>query len=93
MNSSFLVIACILFILAYFVGVKKKTWLLSGYNQQRVKNKDKLSKLVGTYNFIMGILFLGGSLINHPDIEILVPILIIGYLVLIGYVNTKMVEK
>lgn len=41
----------------------------------------------------MGILFLGGSLINHPDVEILVPILVIGYLVLIGYVNTKMVEK
>ncbi|SIQ73619.1 DUF3784 domain-containing protein [Priestia flexa] len=75
-----------------FIGVKKQTWLLSGYNQQRVRDKDKLARLVGAYNFIMGMMMLGGAFISHPDVQILFPILIIGYLVLLGYVNTKMVE-
>jgi Domain of unknown function (DUF3784) len=75
-----------------FIGVKKQTWLLSGYNQQRVQDKDKLASLVGSYNFIMGTVMLGGAFISHPDVQILIPILLIGYVVLIGFANTKMVE-
>lgn len=92
MNQHFIIIAAILFVLAYFIGFKKQTWLLSGYNQQRVRDKDKLARLVGAYNFIMGMMMLGGAFISHPDVQMLFPILIIGYLVLLGYVNTKMVE-
>lgn len=92
MNQHLLFISIILLVLAYLVGVKKKIWLLSGYNQRRVKDKDKLANLVGNYNFIMGIVMLGAAFIDHPDTIVLIPILVIGYVVLIGYVNTKMVE-
>ncbi|MBS4190299.1 DUF3784 domain-containing protein [Bacillus sp. FJAT-49705] len=92
MNQHFIIISIILFILAYLVGVRKQTWLLSGYNQKRVKDQDKLAKLVGSFNFAMGIVMLGGAFIDHPDTQVLIPILIIGYVILLGYVNTRMVE-
>ena len=92
MNQSFIIIAIILFILAYLVGVKKQTRLLSGFNEQQVRDKDKLASLVGSFNLIMGIVMVGGAFIKHPDAQALIPIVIIGYVILIAYVNTKMVE-
>ncbi|MFT4415167.1 DUF3784 domain-containing protein [Fredinandcohnia humi] len=92
MNQVFIITAIILLVLAYFVGVKKQTWLLSGYNQKRVKNKDKLAKLVGTYSLIMGIVMFIGAFIGHPDTQVLFPVMVIGYVILLGYVNTRMVE-
>ncbi|MBX9975295.1 DUF3784 domain-containing protein [Cytobacillus firmus] len=92
MNQHFIVIGLILLILGYLIGVKKQTWLLSGFNQQRVSDKDKLAKLVGVYNTVMGLLLIGGGFINHPDAQILFPILLVGYVILLGYVNIKMVK-
>ncbi|MEC1645876.1 DUF3784 domain-containing protein [Bacillus halotolerans] len=92
MSQHLIIIAIILFILAYLVGVKKQTWLLTGYNQKRVKDQDKLAKLVGSYNLVMGMIMLGGAFIDHPDTQVLIPILVIGYVILLGYVNTRMVE-
>lgn len=92
MNQPLVVISIILFVLAYFIGIKKQTWLLSGFNQKRVEDQEKLANLVGTYNLIMGTIILGAAFIDHPDTELLVPILVIGYVILLGYVNTKMVK-
>ncbi|WP_456275121.1 DUF3784 domain-containing protein [Bacillus sp. AK128] len=92
MDQAFIATTLILLTLAYFVGVKKQTWLLSGFNQKRVREQEKLSKIVGTYNLIMGIAMFIGIFIDHPDRQVLFPILVIGYVILIGYVNTKMVE-
>lgn len=92
MNHSFIIIAIILFILAYLIGVRKQTWLLSGFNEQQVRDKDKLASLVGSFNLIMGMVMVGGALIKHPDAQALIPIAVIGYVILIAYVNTKMVD-
>ncbi|MEC0668453.1 DUF3784 domain-containing protein [Priestia flexa] len=92
MNQVFIITAIILFVLAFLVGVKKQTWLLSGYNQSRVKDKDKLAKIVGSYSLIMGFVMLVGAFIDHPDTQILFPIMVIGYVIILGYVNTRMVE-
>ena len=92
MNHSFIIIAIILFILAYLIGVRKQTWLLSGFNEQQVRDKDKLASLVGSFNLIMGMVMVGGAFIKHPDAQALIPILVIGYVILIAYVNTKMVD-
>lgn len=92
MSQHLIMLAIILFILAYLVGVKKQTWLLSGFNQKRVKDQDKLAKLVGSYNLVMGMVMVGGAFIDHPDTRVLIPILVIGYVILLGYVNTRMVE-
>ena len=92
MNHSFIIIAIILFILAYLIGVRKQTWLLSGFNEQQVRDKDKLASLVGSFNLIMGMVMVGGAFIKHPDAQGLIPIVVIGYVILIAYVNTKMVD-
>lgn len=92
MNQSFIIIAMILFVFAYLIGVKKQTWLLSGFNEQQVRDKDKLASLVGSFNLIMGMVMVGGAFIKHPDAQALIPILVIGYVILIAYVNTKMVD-
>ena len=68
------------------------TRLLSGFNEQQVRDKDKLASLVGSFNLIMGMVMVGGAFIKHPDAQALIPILVIGYVILIAYVNTKMVD-
>ncbi|MGE7921305.1 DUF3784 domain-containing protein [Viridibacillus sp. NPDC093762] len=39
--------------LGFCVGVKKMTWLLSGFNEKRVKDKTKLAHLVGGTEIIL----------------------------------------
>jgi hypothetical protein len=92
MNHSFIIIAIILFILAYLIGVRKQTWLLSGFNEKYVRDKKKLSSIVGSFNLIMGMVMVGGAFIKHPDAQALIPILVIGHMVLIAYVNMRMIE-
>ena len=92
MNHSFIIIAIILFILAYLIGVRKQTWLLSGFNEKYVRDKKKLSSIVGSFNLIMGMVMVGGAFIKHPDAQALIPILVIGHKVLIAYVNMRMIE-
>jgi Domain of unknown function (DUF3784) len=92
MNHSFIIIAIILFILAYLIGVRKQTWLLSGFNEKHVRDKKKLSSIVGSFNLIMGMVMVGGAFIKHPDAQALIPILVIGHMVLIAYVNMRMIE-
>ncbi|RDW17293.1 DUF3784 domain-containing protein [Oceanobacillus chungangensis] len=93
MNQPLMIAAIVLLIFAFLIGVKKQTWILSGFNQARVKEQDKLAKLVGFYSLIIGIVMLIGGFINYPNSEkVLFPIMLIGYVILIGYVNTKMVE-
>jgi uncharacterized membrane protein len=93
MNQLLIITAIILFVLAFLIGVKKQTWILSGFNQQRVKDQDKLAKIVGFYNLLIGIVMLAGGFINYPNSEeVLFPVMLIGYVILLGYVNTRMVE-
>lgn len=93
MNQPLIIASIILFLMAFSVGVLKQTWLLSGFNEQRVKDKDKLAKLVGSYSLLIGIIMLAGGFINYPNSEkVLFPIMLIGYLIIIVYVNSRMVE-
>lgn len=93
MNQPLLVAAIVLFVLAFLIGIKKQTWILSGFNQKRVKEQDKLAKIVGFYSLLIGIIMLIGGFVNYPNSEkVLFAIMLIGYVILLGYVNTKMVE-
>ncbi|WP_240378014.1 DUF3784 domain-containing protein [Bacillus piscicola] len=93
MNQLLIIAAIVLFVIAYLIGVKKQTWILSGFNQNRVKEQDKLAKIVGSYSLLIGLVMLAGGLINYPSSEkILFAVMVIGYLILLGYVNTRMVE-
>ncbi|WJH35908.1 DUF3784 domain-containing protein [Paenibacillus sp. CC-CFT747] len=65
MNMDLLFLAVVLIVLAYVVGIKKQTWLLSGYNRKRVRDQDKLAKLAGSYNLIAGLVLLGSAFLDH----------------------------
>lgn len=93
MSEPLVIVGVLLLVFGFFIGIKKQTWLLSGFNYRRVKDQDKLAKLVGTYNLAIGAVMLVAGLINYtPSEKILFAILVIGYVILLGYVNTQMVE-
>lgn len=85
-------LALISFTLSYLIGVKQYTGLLSGFNEKRVKDKVKLSKIVGLYNLAAGVIATVGSVFTTPDTQIIFPIVIIGHVILVAYVNTNMVH-
>ncbi|OXM16358.1 DUF3784 domain-containing protein [Paenibacillus herberti] len=93
MTPHLIFLGVVFLVLAHLVGVQKKTWLLSGFNQHRVRDKEKLAKLAGSYNFIVGIAMIVAGLIDNPDAEVVLPISIVGFVILLGYVNTRMVDR
>ncbi len=92
MNYELIILGGIFLILGFLIGIKKQTWLLSGFNEKRVADKNKLSILLGGYNGIMSILFLAAGVTSFQYTQILFTILIIGFVGLIVFVNVKMVE-
>ena len=91
-SPSLFILAIISFALAYFIGVKQYTWLLSGFNERRVPDKVKLSKIVGLYNLIAGVIATIGSVFTTPNVTIVIPITLIGHFIIAAYVNTRMVQ-
>lgn len=77
-SPTLFIVAIISFALAYFIGVKQYTWLLSGFNERRVPDKVKLSKIVGLYNLIAGVIATIGSVFTTPNVTIVIPITLIG---------------
>ncbi|WIG40050.1 DUF3784 domain-containing protein [Bacillus toyonensis] len=91
-SPSLFIVAILSFALAYFIGVKLYTWLLSGFNERRVPDKVKLSKIVGLYNLVAGVIATIGSVFTTPNVTIVIPIIIIGHFIIAAYVNTRMVQ-
>ncbi|AXK19374.1 DUF3784 domain-containing protein [Bacillus sp. COPE52] len=89
---SLFILAIISFALAYFIGVKQYTWLLSGFNERRVLDKVKLSKIVGLYNLFAGVIATIGSVFTTPNVKIIVPIILIGHFIIAIHVNTRMIH-
>ncbi|HEF5707717.1 TPA: DUF3784 domain-containing protein [Bacillus cereus] len=91
-SPTLFIVAIISFALAYFIGVKQYTWLLSGFNERRVPDKVKLSKIVGLYNLIAGVIATIGSVFTTPNVTIVIPITLIGQFIIAAYLNTRMVQ-
>ncbi|WP_439022013.1 DUF3784 domain-containing protein [Bacillus thuringiensis] len=91
-SPSLFIVAIVSFTLAYFIGVKQYTWLLSGFNERRVPDKVKLSRIVGLYNLIAGVIATIGSVFTTPNVTIVTPIIVIGHVIIAVYVNTRMVQ-
>lgn len=68
------------------------TWLLTGFNERRVKDKDRLGSIVGLYNLCIGMVFLLGTFINLINLRFAMIFMVVGYMLLILYVNKNMVE-
>lgn len=43
-NYLLIVIALLFFVVAYFVGIKKQTWMLAGFNEARIRDKDRIGQ-------------------------------------------------
>ena len=91
-SPSLFILAIISFALAYFIGVKQYTWLLSGFNERLIRDKVKLSKIVGLYNVSAGVIATIGSVFTTPNVKIVIPIIVIGHVIIAAYVNTRMVQ-
>ncbi|MFZ3580303.1 DUF3784 domain-containing protein [Virgibacillus sp. DJP39] len=67
MDYGLLIIGIALLVVAYLVAVKKQTWLLAGFNEKAIKNKDLLGKVTGGVFFLpLGLLVVMSSLIEYP---------------------------
>lgn len=55
-------------------------------------DKVKLSKIVGLYNLVAGVIATIGSVFTTPNVTIVIPIIIIGHFIIAAYVNTRMVQ-
>lgn len=92
-NTPLLIIGLIFLILGFLVGVKKMTWLLSGFNEKRVKDKKKLSLIVGVTEMILGLILIILGILNfqYTDYAVLSSVAI--SIILVIYVNATMVDK
>ncbi|MGE8036603.1 DUF3784 domain-containing protein [Lysinibacillus sp. KCTC 33748] len=51
-----IVLALIFVIMGYLTHIKKKLWLIAGYQEESfLGDKDKLAKLFGLFSYIVGI--------------------------------------
>jgi hypothetical protein len=92
MDFKVMVLGVVFLVLAYLVGVKKQTYWLTGFNQHRVRDKQKLGSIVGSYSFAIAVVLILSGFVRILPLEILMPLIVVGYLLLIVYVNAKMVE-
>lgn len=72
--------------------------MLNGFNQHSVRNKDKLSLIIGAYTFFVGSLLVILSFVfldtgTEETIGIVLRLIALGYLLLAVYVDTNMVDK
>lgn len=66
MDYGLLIIGIALLFISYLVAVKKQTWLLAGFNEKNIKNKDLLGKVTGGVFFLpLGLLLVIHSFIDY----------------------------
>ncbi|MGZ9792449.1 DUF3784 domain-containing protein [Bacillus atrophaeus] len=92
-NYLLTIISLLFFWIAYYVGIKKQTWILAGFNEARIRDKDRLARIAGCFFLNSSLFILLNSFIAFPGQEQLIPPLILAYGAgVIIYVNKKLVE-
>ncbi|MBU8768721.1 DUF3784 domain-containing protein [Cytobacillus oceanisediminis] len=92
MDLNLIIFGILFLVLGYLIGVKKQTWLLSGFNEKRVKNKKKLAHLVGGTLAFLSIILIIGGIIGWLTPEYFMIFVVAVMLGLIFYVNIMLVE-
>lgn len=92
MDLNLIIFGILFLVLGYLIGVKKQTWLLSGFNEKRVKNKKKLAHLVGGTLAFLSIILIIGGVIGWLTPEYFMIFVVAVMLGLIFYVNIMLVE-
>lgn len=92
MTKELIILGSFLLLSGYLIGIKKAVWILAGYNEKRIADKDKLAKIVGlTYAILGGILLLAG-IIGFPFAEPLAIAALAVIIIQIIYIQIKMVK-
>lgn len=92
MTKELIILGSFLLLSGYLIAIKKAVWILAGYNEKRIADKDKLAKLVGlTYAILGGILLLSG-IIGFPFAEPLAIAALAVIIIQIIYIQIKMVK-
>jgi hypothetical protein len=66
MDYGLLAIGVALLLISYLVGVKKQTWLLTGFNEKMIEDKSKLGTITGFLFFLpLGLLGIVNSLFDY----------------------------
>ncbi|PEC22647.1 DUF3784 domain-containing protein [Bacillus cereus] len=51
-----IIVALIIIIMGYQIHIKKKLWLIAGYQEETfVGDKEKLAKIFGVFSYVVGI--------------------------------------
>lgn len=88
-----LIVAILFIFVAYYVGIKKQTWILKGFNQVRIRDKDRLAKVAGFFFLNSGFFLFLNSIINIPYQGSFAPSTILGYGVCtVIYVHKTLVD-
>ena len=87
-----MIIGFIFLVMGFLVGVKKFTWLLAGYNEKRIKDKEKLARLVGGTFALIGAVLLICGIAGVQQVEMLVMGAVVIIIVEVVYVNARLVE-
>ncbi len=66
-NYLLIVIALLFFVVAYFVGIKKQYWMLAGFNEARIRDKDRLARIAGYFFLNSGLFILLNSFISFQS--------------------------
>ncbi|MEC1352779.1 DUF3784 domain-containing protein [Bacillus sonorensis] len=89
----FILLALLFMVTAYAVGVKKQVWMLRGFRQSRIRDKDKLAVTAGYFFLNSGFFLLLNGLVHIPYQESFTPSAIIAYGVCtIIYVQKTLVD-
>ncbi|MFJ8242587.1 MULTISPECIES: DUF3784 domain-containing protein [Bacillus cereus group] len=92
MDFKVMLLGLVFLLLSYVVGVKKQTHFLTGFNQHRVRDKKKLGEIVGAYSFAVAVVLIVSGFIQIIPLQVIMPLVVVGYLLLVVYVNARMVE-
>ncbi|QIW79347.1 DUF3784 domain-containing protein [Bacillus tequilensis] len=90
-NILLILIAMLFFWVAYMAGIKKQTWLLSGFQESRIRDKDRLARIAGYFFLNSGIFILLNGFISYQGQDQLIPPIILAYGAgVIIYVNKRL---
>ncbi|MEK9197144.1 DUF3784 domain-containing protein [Ureibacillus sp. 179-F W5.1 NHS] len=94
LNVTSITVAILFIFVAYYVGVKKQTWILKGFNQERIRDKDRLAEIAGFFFLNSGFFLLLNGVIHIPYQDSFTPSIILAYgACTIIYVHKTLVDK
>lgn len=92
MDMILVIMGLVFIVMGYLVGMKKMVWLLAGYNQKRVADKNKLANLVGGTFAVLGLGILLSGFFQVQETETIIMIAVIIIVIEVAFVNVKMVK-